>query len=221
MVAPGGKTRFALRSKALPFLACLALVSAATACASPPPSSVGHETFNVATPAVPAVQPSLRAGLPPGMTIAPMPPAPVAPANPGPDDCPGMLSQATPGNETLLCQYFTSGSLQPASVPRGPGIDSGTYAVRFASVGGSAWMTVRIPCAAYLVKVTISGSTITPAPDTIKSVVGTCDFPWNAEQERMARNVLSPLKFEQRPDDIFLGNAGWGITLNRTPYDAD
>ncbi len=82
-------------------------------------------------------------------------------------------------------------------------------------------MTVRIPCAAYLVKVTISGSTITPAPDTIKSVVGTCDFPWNAEQERMARNVLSPLKFEQRPDDIFLGNAGWGITLNRTPYDAD
>lgn len=109
----------------------------------------------------------------------------------------------------------------PANVPRGPGVDSGNYAVRFASTGGSSWMTVRIPCASYLVRVTISGSTITPDPETLQSAVGSCDFPWNMEQERMSSNIQGPLQFEQRPAGIALRNTDWGITLLRTPYEAN
>ncbi|MCO4237534.1 hypothetical protein [Pseudarthrobacter raffinosi] len=65
-------------------------------------------------------------------------------------------------------------------------MDSGDYAIRFASVGGSPWMSVRIPCASYALRVTIVGQAITPDPGTLESFVGACGFPWDEEQERMA-----------------------------------
>jgi hypothetical protein len=121
-------------------------------------------------------------------------------------------------NEALECQYFTSGSMMPAAVPSGPGMSSGDYAVRFGSVGGSPWMTVRIPCASYTVKVSINGQTITPDPGTMESLADICTFPWDEEQKRMARYLREPLQFVQQEAGIALHNSDWGVTLFRTPY---
>jgi hypothetical protein len=120
----------------------------------------------------------------------------------------------------LECQYFTSGSLLPATVTRGPGMSSGDYAVRFGSVGGQPLMTARIPCASYTVRVSISGDTITPDPGTLETFVGTCNFPWDQEQARMTRYLQSPLQFAWRENGIVLHNPEWGVTLLRTPYEA-
>ena len=119
----------------------------------------------------------------------------------------------------LECQYFTSGSLIPATVLSGQGVSSGDYAVRFGSVGGSAWMTVRIPCASYALRVSIVGQTITPDPATMESSVGTCDFPWDQEEKRMAKYVQEPLQFVEKNAGIALHNSEWGVTLFRTPYE--
>jgi hypothetical protein len=118
----------------------------------------------------------------------------------------------------LECQYFTSGSMMPSSVPSGPGMSSGDYAVRFAVVGGSPLMTVRIPCASDALRVSIVGQTITPDPESMESFVGTCNFPWDEEQERMARYLQRPLEFAPKEAGIVLHNSDWGVTLFRTPY---
>ena len=120
----------------------------------------------------------------------------------------------------LECQYFTSGSMMPVSVPPGPGTSSGDYAIRFSIVGGRPLMTVRIPCALYAVRVSIVGRTITPDPATMESVLGTCNFPWDQEQARMERYLQAPLQIAQRESGIVLHNPEWGITLFRTPYEA-
>jgi hypothetical protein len=109
----------------------------------------------------------------------------------------------------LECQYFTSGSLIPATVLSGQGVSSGDYAVRFGSVGGSPWMTVRIPCASYALRVNIVGQTITPDPATMESSVGTCDFPWDQEEKRMAKYVQEPLQFVEKNAGIALHNSEW------------
>ncbi|MCU1533092.1 MAG: hypothetical protein JWO49_2663 [Arthrobacter sp.] len=109
----------------------------------------------------------------------------------------------------------------PATVTTGPGASSGDYAVRFATVGGSPWMSVRIPCASYALRVSIVGQTITPDPGTMESFVGTCSFPWDEEQKRMAKYLQGPLQFVQQDAGIALHNSEWGITLFRTPYEAN
>ena len=123
-------------------------------------------------------------------------------------------------NGMLECEYFTSGSLMPASVPRGPGMSSGDHAIRFGIVGGHPLMTVRIPCASYAVKITIVGEIITPDPGTLESYVDTCTFPWDQERARMERYLQAPLQFARRESGIVLHNPEWGITLFGTPYDA-
>ena len=123
-------------------------------------------------------------------------------------------------NGMLECQYFTSGSMMPAAVPRGPGMSSGDYAIRFGMVGGHPLMTVRIPCASYAVRVSIVGDTITADPGTLESVMGTCNFPWDQEQARVERHLQAPLQIERRESGIVLHNPEWGVTLFRTPYEA-
>lgn len=120
----------------------------------------------------------------------------------------------------LECQYFTSGSMQPASVPHGPGLSSGDYAVRFGIVGGRTLMTVRIPCASFAIRVSVAGQTITPIPGTLESVQGACTFPWDQEQARMEEYLQAPLQIAGREGGVVLHNPEWGITLFRTPYDA-
>lgn len=152
------------------------------------------------------------------MTLGPVPSVPPAPAGQGADEClPRGADDAAPTG-TLECQYFTSGSLQPATVPRGSGLSSGDYAVRFGSLGGRPLMTVRIPCASYAVRVSIADQTITPVPGTMERFVGPCGFPWDEEQERMARYIQAPLQFVEREASIVLHNSVWGVTLSRTPY---
>ncbi|BCW66998.1 hypothetical protein NicSoilB4_17610 [Arthrobacter sp. NicSoilB4] len=152
------------------------------------------------------------------MTLAPVPPVPPAPAGQRADECLPQGAEDAAATGTPECQYFTSGSMQPATVPRGPGLSSGDYAVRFGSLGGHTMMTVRIPCASYMVRVSISGETITPDPGTLEAFVGTCNFPWDEEQQRMARYVQAPLQFVQHEASIVLHNSEWGVTLFRTPY---
>ena len=101
------------------------------------------------------------------MTHAPRPPVPPAPAGQGADGCSSPRAEDAAAAGGLECQYFPSGSMMPAAVPRGPGMSSGDYAVRFGSVGGHPLMTVRIPCASYAVRVSFEGETITPDPATI------------------------------------------------------
>ncbi|ALV42226.1 hypothetical protein AU252_14630 [Pseudarthrobacter sulfonivorans] len=137
------------------------------------------------------------------------------------DDCLGQGPKDALTHGVLVCQYFTSGSMVPADVPSGRGVGSGDYAIRFASVGGSPWMSVRIPCASYALRVTIVGQAITPDPGTLESFVGACGFPWDEEQERMAMYLQDPLQFVQRETGIVLQNPEWGVTLFDTPYDAD
>ena len=108
----------------------------------------------------------------------------------------------------------------PAAVPRGSGMSSGDYAVRFGSVGGHPLMTVRIPCASYTVSVSIAIGTITPDPATLETLQGKCDFPWDQEQARMHRYLQAPLQFARRESGIVLHNPEWGVTLFRTPYEA-
>lgn len=91
------------------------------------------------------------------------------------------------------------------------GVGSGDYAIRFASVGGSPWMSVPIPCASYALRVTIVGQAITPDPGTLESFVGACGFPWDEEQERMAMYLQDPLQFGQRETGIVLQNPEWGV----------
>ena len=123
-------------------------------------------------------------------------------------------------NGLLECQYFTSGSMMPVSVPRGPGMSSGDDAIRFGLVGGRTLMTVRIPCASFAVRVSIVGETITPDPGTLESVLATCNFPWDQDQARMERNLQAPLQIARREAGIVLHNPEWGVTLFRTPYEA-
>ena len=122
-------------------------------------------------------------------------------------------------NGKLECQYFTSGSMMPDSVPRGPGMSSGDYAIRFGIVGGRPLMTVRIPGASFAVRVSIVGQTITPVAGTLESVLGTCNFPWDQEQARMERYLQAPLQIARREGGIVLHNPEWGVTLFRTPYE--
>lgn len=99
------------------------------------------------------------------------------------------------------------------------GVGSGDYAIRFASVGGSPWMSVRIRCASYALRVTIVGQAITPDPGTLESLWA-CGFPWDLEQERKAMYLQDPLQFVQRETGIVQQNPEWGVTLFDTPYDA-
>ena len=99
-------------------------------------------------------------------------------------------------------------------------MSSGDYAVRFGSLGGRPLMVVRIPCASFAVRVSIVGETITPDPGTLKSVLDTCNFPWNQEQARMKRYLQAPLQFARRDSRIVLHKPEWGATLFRTPYEA-
>ena len=110
--------------------------------------------------------------------------------------------------------------MTPASVPPGPGLSSGDYAVRFGSAGGHPLMTVRIRCASYAVGVSVAGGTITPDPGTLESFVGACPFPWDGEQQRMKQYLQAPLQFARRDSGIVLHNQEWGVTLFRTPYGA-
>ena len=172
-------------------------------------------------PAAPA-GPSRNAQAPPGVAApAPAPAVPPAPDGQGPDECLRQRATDPAAGGMLDCRYFTAGALMPAGVPRAPGISSGDYAVRFGSVGGRPLMTMRIPCAAYAVSVSIAGDTITPDPDTLERVVGTCNFPWDQEQARMERYIQAPLQVAQRESGIVLHNPEWGVTLFRTPYGAD
>jgi len=154
--------------------------------------------------------------MPAGEQTVTKPPA----AGQGIDECLPQRAENAVANGALECQYFTSGSMTPASVPRDPGMSSGDYAIRFGSVGGRTLMTVRIPCASYAVTVSIATETITPDPGTLESSLGTCNFPWDQEQSRMKRYLQAPLQFAQRETGIVLHNPEWGITLYRTPYEA-
>jgi hypothetical protein len=120
----------------------------------------------------------------------------------------------------LECQYFTAGSMLPASVPRGPGVSSGDYAVRFGIVGGRPLMTVRIPCASFAVRISMVGETITPIPGTLESVQRACNFPWDQERARIQGYLQAPLQIAWRERGLVLHNPEWGITLFRTPYGA-
>ncbi len=220
MAAPGGSARYGKRTTpTLLSLAWLAVIAVTAACAAPSPSAAATGQ-TVATPPAATAAPSTGASLSPGMTLAPVPPAPPAPAGQGADECLPQHAEDAAATGKLECQYFTSGSLLPATVPRTPGLSSGDYAVRFGSVGGHPLMTVRIPCASYTVRVSISGGTITPDPGTLETFVGTCNFPWDQEQARMNRYLQAPLQFTWRESGIVLHNPEWGVTLFRTPYEA-
>lgn len=221
MAAPGGPARYGQRTTpTLLSLGWLAAVALTAACGSAPPPVAAATEEAVTKPHAATAAPSTGAGLSPGMTLAPPPPAPPAPAMQGADECPPQRAEdaATAGN--LECQYFTSGSMMPAAVPRGSGMSSGDYAVRFGSVGGHPLMTVRIPCASYTVSVSIADETITPDPATLETLQGKCDFPWDQEQARMHRYLQAPLQFARRESGIVLHNPEWGVTLFRTPYEA-
>lgn len=220
MAAPGGPARYGMHTTpTLLSVVCLAVVALTAACASTPPLSTSAGEQTVTKPPAATAAPSTGAGLSPGMTLAPAPPIPSAPGH-GLDECRPQRAEKVVGNGALECQYFTSGSMTPASVPRDPGMSSGDYAIRFGSVGGRTLMTVRIPCASYAVTVSIAGETITPDPGTLESSLGTCNFPWDQEQARMNRYLQAPFQFAQRETGIVLHNPEWGITLVRTPYSA-
>lgn len=194
MAAPGGPARYGMHTTpTLLSVVCLAVVALTAACASTPPLS-----------------------MPAGEQTVTKPPA----AGQGIDECLPQRAENAVANGALECQYFTSGSMTPASVPRDPGMSSGDYAIRFGSVGGRTLMTVRIPCASYAVTVSIATESITPDPGTLGSSLGTCNFPWDQEQSRMKRYLEAPLQFAQRETGIVLHNPEWGITLFRTPYEA-
>lgn len=194
MAAPGGPARYGMHTTpTLLSVVCLAVVALTAACASTPPLS-----------------------MPAGEQTVTKPPA----AGQGIDECLPQRAENAVANGALECQYFTSGSMTPASVPRDPGMSSGDYAIRFGSVGGRTLMTVRIPCASYAVTVSIATESITPDPGTLESSLGTCNFPWDQEQSRMKRYLQAPLQFAQRETGIVLHNPEWGITLFRTPYEA-
>ena len=194
MAAPGGPARYGMHTTpTLLSVVCLAVVALTAACASTPPLS-----------------------MPAGEQTVTKPPA----AGQGIDECLPQRAENAVANGALECQYFTSGSMTPASVPRDPGMSSGDYAIRFGSVGGRTLMTVRIPCASYAVTVSIATESITPDPGTLESSLGTCNFPWDQEQSRMKRYLEAPLQFAQRETGIVLHNPEWGITLFRTPYSA-
>jgi len=194
MAAPGGPARYGMHTTpTLLSVVCLAVVALTAACASTPPLS-----------------------MPAGEQTVTKPPA----AGQGIDECLPQRAENAVANGALECQYFTSGSMTPASVPRDPGMSSGDYAIRFGSVGGRTLMTVRIPCASYAVTVSIATESITPDPGTLESSLGTCNFPWDQEQSRMKRYLEAPLQFAQRETGIVLHNPEWGITLFRTPYEA-
>ena len=220
MAAPGGPAQYGMHTTPILLsLACLAVVAFITACASTPPPTTSAGEQTVTKPPAATAAPSTGAGLSPGMTVAPVPPLPPAPGH-GIDECLAQQAENAVANGALECQYFTSGSMVPASVPRDPGMSSGDYAIRFGSVGGRTLMTVRIPCASYAVTVSIAGETITPDVGTLESSLGTCNFPWDQEQARMQRYLQAPLQFAQRENEIVLHNPEWGITLFRTPYEA-
>ena len=194
MAAPGGPARYGMHTTpTLLSVVCLAVVALTAACASTPPLS-----------------------MPAGEQTVTKPPA----AGQGIDECLPQRAENAVANGALECQYFTSGSMTPASVPRDPGMSSGDYAIRFGGVGGRTLTTVRIPCASYAVTVSIATETITPDPGTLESSLGTCNFPWDQEQSRMKRYLQAPLQFAQRETGIVLHNPEWGITLYRTPYEA-
>lgn len=194
MAAPGGPARYGMHTTpTLLSVVCLAVVALTAACASTPPLS-----------------------MPAGEQTVTKPPA----AGQGIDECLPQRAENAVANGALECQYFTSGSMTPASVPRDPGMSSGDYAIRFGSVGGRTLTTVRIPCASYAVTVSIATESITPDPGTLGSSLGTCNFPWDQEQSRMKRYLEAPLQFAQRETGIVLHNPEWGITLFRTPYEA-
>lgn len=219
MAAPGGSAHYRTRTTpTLLSLACLAVVAVTAACAAPPPRAAANEQQAAANPPAATAASSTAAGLSPGMTLAPVPPVPPAPAGQGADECLPQSAEDASAAGKLECQYFTSGSMMPASVPRAPGLSSGDYAVRFGSIGGDPWMTVRIPCASYTVRVSVAGETITPDPGTLETFVGTCNFPWDQEQARMNRYLQAPLQFVRRESGIVLHNPEWGVTLFRTPY---
>ena len=220
MAAPRGPARYETRTTpTLLSLACVAVVAVTAACAAPSPRAAANEQAAASPPAATAA-PSTGAGLSPGMTLAPVPPVPPAPAGPGADECLPQRAEDASAAGKLECQYFTSGSMMPAMVPRAPGLSSGDYAVGFGSIGGQPWMTVRIPCASYTVRVGIAGDTITPDPGTLETFVGTCNFPWDEEQARMNRYLQAPLQFARGQSGIVLHNPEWGVTLFRTPYEA-
>lgn len=54
----------------------------------------------------------------------------------------------------------------------------------------------------------------------MESFAGTCEFPWDQEQQRMAQHLQAPLQFVRKDTGIALHNAAWGVTLFGTPYEA-
>lgn len=219
MAAPGETARYGIHTTPILLsVACLAVVAATAACGpSPSLPEAGDQQESIKPTAVPAA-PSTSSGLSSGMTPAPVPPVPPSPVGQGTDECLPQREEDAVANGMLECQYFTSGSLMPPSVPRGPGMSSGDYAVRFGIVGGRPLMTVRIPCASYAVRVSIVGATITPEQGTLESILGTCDFPWDQEQARMEQYLQAPLQIALRESGVVLHNPEWGVTLFRTPY---
>ncbi|MBT2532663.1 hypothetical protein J7E83_11125 [Arthrobacter sp. ISL-48] len=170
--------------------------------------------------AAPSAAASKAAQLSPGMTLAPVPPVPAAPVSQDKDGCLPSDAGNAVTHGILECQYFTSGSMMPPSLPHEPGFGAGDYAIRFSMAGGRPTMTVRVPCASYAVQVTIVDETITPVPGTMDSFVGTCTFPWDEDQKRLTQYLQAPLQFTVREDGLVLHNPEWGITLFSTPYDA-
>lgn len=217
MDARGGTVFRGVRRRILLSTAGLTIGVVAAACGSAPPQGAASHNHTAARPSI-AQAPSTGAELSPGMTPARVPPAPPAALSQGADDCLEQSPEEALANGVLQCQYFTSGSLMPDSVPSGPGLSSGDYAVRFSNVGGSTLMTFRIPCASYALRVSIVGQTITPEPGSMESSIGTCNFPWDEEQKRMARYLPGPLQFAPKEAGIVLHNPEWGVTLFRTPY---
>ena len=218
MDARGGSVFRGVRRQIVLSTAGLTIGVVAAACGLAPPQGSASDNQTVTKPPAMAAPPSTGAKLSPGMTLAPVPTAPPAPATQGADECLEQSPEEALANGVLHCQYFTSGSLMPDSVPSGPGLSSGDYAVRFSNVGGSTLMTVRIPCASYALRVSIVGQTITPEPGSMESSIGTCNFPWDEEQKRMARYLQGPLQFAPKEAGIVLHNPEWGVSLFRTPY---
>jgi hypothetical protein len=98
------------------------------------------------------------------------------------------------------------------------GLDSGDISVRVAKFDGRPALIVLVPCAAFSVDVSLTNNTVTPAPETLKTVLADCHFPWDESQARLARSLKEPLQFAWRQDSIVLHNDDWGSTLFSTPY---
>jgi hypothetical protein len=146
----GGSVRSQTRTTAvLLSAACLALVALTAGCGSLPGPAGPPAAGAISKAPAASAAASMHAQLSPGMTLAPVPPVPAPPVSPGNDVYKGRDSAAAPNGGTLECEYFTSGSMMPASMTRASGqpqgLSSGDYAVRFSRIDGLSMMSVRFP----------------------------------------------------------------------------